>query len=45
MTRVCSVYRMFVDALDAEMYEEHHRTGHCYLSVHKVTLLLVLYLY
>ncbi|KAJ4797339.1 UDP-Glycosyltransferase superfamily protein [Rhynchospora pubera] len=27
--------RMFVDALDADMYEEHHGTGHCYLSVHK----------
>ncbi|KAJ3671055.1 hypothetical protein LUZ60_008481 [Juncus effusus] len=27
--------RMFVDALDAEMYESHHETGHCYLSTHK----------
>lgn len=25
--------RMFVDALDAQMYEEHHRSGHCYLSL------------
>lgn len=42
-THVCSVFRMFVDALDAEMYEEHHITGHCYLSVNKVSLLLLLY--
>ncbi|XP_010917137.1 uncharacterized protein [Elaeis guineensis] len=27
--------RMFVDALDAQMYEEHHQSGHCYLSVSK----------
>ncbi|CAN1237559.1 hypothetical protein LINGRAPRIM_LOCUS1903 [Linum grandiflorum] len=27
--------RMFVDSLDAEMYDEHHRTGHCYLSLYK----------
>ncbi|XP_021767165.1 uncharacterized protein LOC110731604 [Chenopodium quinoa] len=27
--------RMFVDALDAQMYEEHHRSGHCYLSLTK----------
>ncbi|CAN1309145.1 hypothetical protein LINPERPRIM_LOCUS27589 [Linum perenne] len=27
--------RMFVDALDAEMYDEHHQTGHCYLSLYK----------
>ncbi|KAL5718774.1 hypothetical protein ACHQM5_011641 [Ranunculus cassubicifolius] len=27
--------RMFVDALDAEMYDEHHQSGHCYLSLHK----------
>ncbi|XP_021850674.1 uncharacterized protein [Spinacia oleracea] len=25
--------RMFVDALDAQMYEEHHRSGHCYFSL------------
>ncbi|KAJ6686492.1 GLYCOSYL TRANSFERASE FAMILY 1 PROTEIN [Salix purpurea] len=24
--------RMFVDALDAHMYDEHHRSGRCYLS-------------
>ncbi|XP_031393102.1 uncharacterized protein LOC116204888 isoform X2 [Punica granatum] len=28
--------RMFVDALDAQMYNEHHRTGHCYLSFSKL---------
>ncbi|XP_057533654.1 uncharacterized protein LOC130811382 isoform X2 [Amaranthus tricolor] len=27
--------RMFVDALDAQMYTEHHRNGHCYLSLSK----------
>ncbi|WJX86891.1 hypothetical protein P8452_69140 [Trifolium repens] len=27
--------RMFVDALDAQMYEEHHLTGHCPLSLSK----------
>ncbi|KAL5718897.1 hypothetical protein ACHQM5_011751 [Ranunculus cassubicifolius] len=25
--------RMFVDALDAEMYDEHHQSGHCYLRL------------
>ncbi|KAK4788389.1 hypothetical protein SAY86_019708 [Trapa natans] len=25
--------RMFVDALDEQMYDEHHQTGHCYLSL------------
>ncbi|KAK8565752.1 hypothetical protein V6N13_020831 [Hibiscus sabdariffa] len=27
--------RMFVDALDAQVYEEHHQSGHCYLSFSK----------
>ncbi|KAI7740103.1 hypothetical protein M8C21_010321 [Ambrosia artemisiifolia] len=27
--------RMFVDALDAEVYEEHHQSGFCYLSLSK----------
>ncbi|KAK7274270.1 hypothetical protein RIF29_15353 [Crotalaria pallida] len=27
--------RMFVDALDMQMYDEHHSTGHCYLSLSK----------
>ncbi|KAJ4957164.1 hypothetical protein NE237_013947 [Protea cynaroides] len=27
--------RMFLDSLDAQMYDEHHRTGHCYLSLSK----------
>ncbi|XP_024932638.3 uncharacterized protein LOC107423728 [Ziziphus jujuba] len=27
--------RMFVDALDAEMYDEHHSSGRCYLSLSK----------
>ncbi|KAL0538154.1 hypothetical protein IC582_027155 [Cucumis melo] len=27
--------RMFVDALDAQMYNEHHSTGRCYLSLSK----------
>ncbi|XP_072994468.1 uncharacterized protein [Typha latifolia] len=27
--------RMFVDALDAQMYDEHHRSGNCYLSPYK----------
>ncbi|KAK9102975.1 hypothetical protein Sjap_020229 [Stephania japonica] len=27
--------RMFVDALDAQMYNEHHESGHCYLSLSK----------
>ncbi|KAL6842762.1 hypothetical protein ACP4OV_027606 [Aristida adscensionis] len=27
--------RMFVDALDAQMYDKHHHTGHCILSLHK----------
>ncbi|KAH6786132.1 hypothetical protein C2S51_038587 [Perilla frutescens var. frutescens] len=27
--------RMFVDALDAQFYEEHHKTGRCYLSLSK----------
>ncbi|KAH8516887.1 hypothetical protein H0E87_005016 [Populus deltoides] len=29
--------RMFVDALDAQMYDEHHQSGRCYLSPAKVT--------
>lgn len=32
----CSVCRMFVDALDAQMYDEHHSSGRCYLSLSKV---------
>lgn len=28
---------MFVDALDAEFYDEHHQSGYCYLSLSKVT--------
>jgi len=31
-----SVCRMFVDSLDAQIYEEHHRTNRCYLSLTKV---------
>ncbi|KAM7274825.1 hypothetical protein ACFE04_016691 [Oxalis oulophora] len=27
--------RIFVDSLDAQMYDEHHRSGHCYLSLTK----------
>ncbi|KAH9625223.1 hypothetical protein KSS87_019919 [Heliosperma pusillum] len=27
--------RMFVDALDNQMYDQHHSTGHCYLSLSK----------
>ncbi|KAJ0110733.1 hypothetical protein Patl1_00531 [Pistacia atlantica] len=27
--------RMFVDALDAQMYDEHHQNGYCYLSMSK----------
>ncbi|KAG8391895.1 hypothetical protein BUALT_Bualt01G0234500 [Buddleja alternifolia] len=27
--------RLFVDALDAQFYDEHHKTGHCYLSLSK----------
>ncbi|KAL1198121.1 hypothetical protein V5N11_001206 [Cardamine amara subsp. amara] len=27
--------RMFVDSLDAQIYEEHHRTSRCYLSLTK----------
>ncbi|KAH9731720.1 glycos transf 1 domain-containing protein [Citrus sinensis] len=27
--------RMFVDALDAQMYDEHHESGRCYLSLSK----------
>ncbi|KAK3161319.1 hypothetical protein QOZ80_1BG0075630 [Eleusine coracana subsp. coracana] len=27
--------RMFVDALDAQMYDKHNLTGHCILSLHK----------
>ncbi|KAJ8900578.1 hypothetical protein K2173_025355 [Erythroxylum novogranatense] len=27
--------RMFVDALDAEMYDEHRQSGYCYLSLYK----------
>ncbi|XP_073281793.1 uncharacterized protein [Primulina huaijiensis] len=27
--------RMFVDALDAQFYDEHQKTGHCYLSLSK----------
>lgn len=27
--------RMFVDALDEQMYDEHHKSGHCYLSFSK----------
>ncbi|KVH91086.1 hypothetical protein Ccrd_006880 [Cynara cardunculus var. scolymus] len=27
--------RMFVDALDAQVYDEHHRSGLCYLSLSK----------
>lgn len=31
------ICRMFVDALDAQMYDKHHSSGHCYLSLSKVT--------
>ncbi|XP_062090569.1 uncharacterized protein LOC133796894 [Humulus lupulus] len=27
--------RMFVNALDSQMYDQHHSTGHCYLSLSK----------
>lgn len=27
--------RMFVDAMDAQMYDEHHQSGYCYLSLTK----------
>ncbi|ONK68917.1 uncharacterized protein A4U43_C05F17380 [Asparagus officinalis] len=27
--------RMFVDAMDAEMYDQHHQSGYCYLSLTK----------
>lgn len=27
---------MFVDALDVQMYSEHHLSGRCYLSLSKV---------
>ncbi|KAL6311540.1 hypothetical protein AAG906_005020 [Vitis piasezkii] len=27
--------RMFVDALDAQIYNDHHQRGHCYLSLSK----------
>ncbi|KAK9279941.1 hypothetical protein L1049_013625 [Liquidambar formosana] len=27
--------RMFVDALDAQIYDEHHQSGQCYLSLSK----------
>ncbi|KAM2647592.1 hypothetical protein TB1_000820 [Malus domestica] len=27
--------RMFVDAMDAQMYDEHHSSGRCYLSLSK----------
>ncbi|PSS24241.1 Phosphatidyl-myo-inositol mannosyltransferase [Actinidia chinensis var. chinensis] len=27
--------RIFVDALDAEFYDKHHQSGHCYLSLSK----------
>ncbi|VAH61844.1 unnamed protein product [Triticum turgidum subsp. durum] len=27
--------RMFVDALDAQMYDKHNQTGHCILSLHR----------
>ncbi|XP_062205911.1 uncharacterized protein LOC133907830 [Phragmites australis] len=27
--------RMFIDALDAQMYDKHHQTGHCILSLHE----------
>lgn len=29
------ICRMFVDALDAEFYDEHHQSGNCYLSLSK----------
>lgn len=28
--------RMFVDALDAQIHDEHHQSGRCYLSLSKV---------
>ncbi|KAF8379630.1 hypothetical protein HHK36_029072 [Tetracentron sinense] len=27
--------RIFVDVLDSQMYDEHHQSGHCYLSLSK----------
>lgn len=33
---------MFIDALDAQMYDEHHSSGRCYLSLSKVTPLCFL---
>jgi len=32
--------RMFVDAMDAQMYDEHHQSGYCYLSLAKVLISL-----
>jgi hypothetical protein len=37
VTVSCCFFRMFVDALDAQMYDKHHQTGHCILSLHKVS--------
>jgi len=35
------IFRMFVDALDAQMYEEHHRSGLCYLNLSKVSGIMI----
>lgn len=29
---------MFIDAMDAEMYDEHHRAAHCYLNTSMVII-------
>lgn len=34
------ICRMFVDALDAQVYDEHHESGLCYLSLSKVKIFL-----
>lgn len=34
---VHGICRMFVDALDAQVYNEHHGSGLCYLSLSKVS--------
>ena len=33
-------FRMFIDAMDTKMYDEHHQSASCYLSTSKVILVL-----
>lgn len=36
---------MFVDAIDEQMYDEHHGSGLCYLSLNKVNYFTIIVIF